>query len=411
MNIARLPRDIEPPARRIAPATTIEERIARLRLTRSENVGPRTFLHLIGRFGSAARAIEALPDLARRGGRRDAYRACPHEIAEAELATGEAAGARMLMLGDPDYPASLLGIDSPPPVLWTRGNAAVFARSAVAVVGARNASALGLRTARRIARELGAAGRVVVSGLARGIDGAAHEASLPTGTIAVLAGGIDYVYPEEHAALAGRIVAEGGALVAECAVGTQPTSRHFPRRNRLVSGLAEGVVLIEAAIRSGSLITARFALDQGREVMACPGAPEEPRSGGCNQLIREGAALIRTAEDVLDALMAPRALQLSEEGAGFLFDDGVFDADSFADDISRDEFNALADFDTEEAEADGALAEQILALLGPSPVDLDDIARQTGASPSELSLALLELDLAGRIELLPCSTMARTAEA
>ncbi|MCL5776960.1 DNA-processing protein DprA [Limibaculum sp. FT325] len=395
-------------ARQVIPADSDEERLARLRLTRSENVGPRTFLHLLGRYGTARRALEHLPDLARRGGRGTEYLACCTDIAEAEIEAGLACGARMVMLGDADYPDALAAIESPPPVLWMRGGVELFRRPSVAVVGARNASALGLRTARWLARELGVAGRVVVSGLARGIDAAAHEAALPTGTVGVLAGGIDRVYPEEHTDLARRMVEAGGALVAECPVGTEPTSRHFPRRNRLISGLAQGVVLIEAAIRSGSLITARFALDQGREVMACPGAPEDPRSGGCNQLIREGAALIRTAEDVLDALTAPRGLQLSEEGAEFLFDGAGFDAESFADGLSRDEFDALADFDEEEGgEDDGLLAEHILGLLGPAPVELDEITRATGASPAELSLALLELDLAGRIELLPGGMVAR----
>ncbi|MBK0401245.1 DNA-protecting protein DprA [Limibaculum sp. M0105] len=407
MNLVQLPHAAGAPGRTVAAAGTEAERLARLRLTRSENVGPRTFLHLLGRYGSAQRALEHLPELARRGGRAAAYRACAEDQAVTEIEQGLACGARLVMLGDADYPATLAAIDSPPPVLWIRGATAFFQRPAVAVVGARNASALGMRTARRLARELGLAGRVVVSGLARGIDAAAHEATLETGTIGVLAGGIDRVYPEENAGLAHRMIDAGGALVAECPVGTEPTSRHFPRRNRLISGMAHGVVLIEAAVRSGSLITARFALDQGREVMACPGAPEDPRSGGCNQLIREGAALIRTAEDVLDALTAPRALQLSEEGAEFLFDGAGFDADSFADELSRDEFEALADFDEEEGESDGLLAEQVLDLLGASPVEIDEIARITGSGPSELSLALLELDLAGRIDLLPGGLVAR----
>ncbi|MDT8346047.1 MAG: DNA-processing protein DprA [Thermohalobaculum sp.] len=410
MNVASLSREAMAPVR-IPPADSAEERLARLRLSRSENVGPRTFLHLIGRYGTARRALDHLPDLARRGGRSDGYSAFCREHAEAEIAAGTAFGARLVMLGDAEYPMLLAAIDNPPPVLWVQGSAAALARPSVALVGARNASALGLRTARRLARELGAAGRVVVSGLARGIDGAAHEAALETGTIGVLAGGIDCVYPEEHGPLARRIVAAGGALIAECPVGTEPTSRHFPRRNRLISGLAQGVVLIEAALRSGSLITARFALEQGREVMACPGAPEDPRAGGCNQLIRDGAALIRSAEDVLDALTVPRALHLSEEGADFLFEGAGFDADSFADGLSRDELEALADFDADEAADDGALAEQILALLGAAPVELDEIARATGAAPSELSLALLELDLAGRIALLPGGMVARLPDA
>jgi DNA processing protein len=288
------------------------------------------------------------------------------------------------------------------------GDPELFRRPAVAIVGARNASALGLRAARNLARGLGAAGHVVVSGLARGIDAAAHEAALSTGTVAVLAGGVDRIYPPENVGLAARIGAEG-ALVSECPPGMEPTSRHFPRRNRLVSGLARGVLVIEAAVRSGSLITARCALEQGREAMVCPGGPEDPRAGGSNQLIREGAALIRTVDDVLEALAAPRTLELAEPGRAFLFDEGFFDGDLEA---SLDTSLDPADFDDfEDGEAalarDGALAEQIMRLVGPNPVDLDELARLCGASPSEISLAVLELDLAGRVELLPGGSIAR----
>jgi len=289
------------------------------------------------------------------------------------------------------YPDLLTEIDYPPPVLWLKGSPEIFRRPAVALVGARNASALGIRTARNLARDLGEAGQVIVSGLARGIDSAAHETALATGTVAVMAGGIDQVYPPENAGLAAEIVAQG-ALVSECPPGTEPTARNFPRRNRLISGLARGVVLIEAAVRSGSLITARCALEQGREAMACPGAPEDPRAGGCNQLIRDGAALIRNAEDVLEALSAPRALGLAEPGREFLFDHADFDDDE--DDHDFDEFDGDS--------VDGAaLAEQILRLVGPHPVEMDELARQCGATPADFSLAILELDLAGRIDIHP----------
>lgn len=389
-----------PPPPAGALAASPGERVARLRLARSENVGPRTYSHLLQRFGSADRALEALPALAQRGGRAD-YVACPADRAMAELAAGDRAGALMLMLGDPDYPPLLSQIDNAPPVIWVRGQRGVLARPAVAVVGARNASALGLRTARRLARELGAAGQVVVSGLARGIDAAAHESALPTGTIAVMAGGIDQVYPPEHGPLADRIAATG-ALISECPMGVEPTSRHFPRRNRLISGLARGVVLVEAALRSGSLITARYALEQGREAMACPGAPEDARAAGCNQLIRDGAALVRDGTDVLDALAAPRTLALAEEGRDFAYDLGVYE-----DDDAEEDYDAFADFDPEGAGDDGALADQILRLLGPHPVEIDELARQTGASAAEMSLVLLELDLAGRIDLMPGALVAR----
>ena len=375
------------------------ERFARLRLARSRNVGPRTYAHLMRRFQSARAALDALPSLAARGG-RPGYTPCPPEQVEQEIAAAEKAGARLLLLGDADYPDLLAAIEPPPPALWIRGDAALLARPAVALVGARNASALGLRTARRLARELAAQGHVIISGLARGIDTAAHEASLATGTVAVLAGGIDQPYPPENVELA-EMIAERGVLLSEAPFGTIATAHHFPRRNRLISGLSHGVVLIEAAARSGSLITARFALEQGREAMACPGAPEDPRAAGCNQLIREGAALIRHAGDVEEALAAPRTLQFSEEGGDF-----IFDADLFIDEALTGDLDSLIDLDLDDADlldddglAERALAERIISLLGPNPIDLDDLSRASGASPAELSLVLLELELAGRVAL------------
>ncbi|MEM1163263.1 MAG: DNA-processing protein DprA, partial [Pseudomonadota bacterium] len=248
---------------------------------------------------------------------------------------------------------------------------------------------------------LGSNGYVIVSGLARGIDAAAHETSLGAGTIAVLAGGLDQPYPPENIDLAHRI-SEEGVLVSEVPFGVAPMARHFPRRNRIISGLARGVVLIEAAARSGSLITARFALEQGREAMACPGAPEDARCAGCNALIREGAALIRHAGDVEEALAAPRTLALAEEGGEF-----DFDTDMFGDDVMRDDYEALSDFDEEGGIGDEVLSDQIMSLLGPHPVEVDEIARQCGTAPSDLSLAILELDLAGKIELRPGGMIVR----
>ena len=387
---------IAPPATQPAPPTE-SERLARLRLARSVNVGPRTYAYLLRRFGTAVRALDSLPSLAAVGGKGD-YVPCPLADAEAEIEAGKATGAAMILLGEAGYPPSLVEIDDPPPVLWMVGRVEILRPPAIAIVGARNASALGLRTARNLSRSLGEAGQVIVSGLARGVDAAAHEAAMETGTVAVMAGGIDRIYPPEHDPLAARI-AETGALVSECPMGMEPTSRHFPRRNRLISGLARGVVLIEAAIRSGSLITARYALEQGREAMACPGAPEDPRAGGCNQLIRDGAALIRNTEDVFEALCGPRTLGLADPGRQFLFDDD-FGEDDGADDFEAGDYDAIEDFDGD-IRAGAALADQILRLLGPQPVELDEIARQCGASPAEFSLAVLELDLAGRINLLP----------
>ncbi|MEM6621314.1 MAG: DNA-processing protein DprA [Pseudomonadota bacterium] len=376
------------------------ERFARLRLIRSQNVGPRTFGHLVKRYGSAGRALEALPELAARGG-RPGYEACPVDAAEREIEAGDRHGATMLQLGDPEFPNLLDRIDPPPPVIWVMGDVSQFQRPSIGIVGARNATAMGLRTARRIARELGANGHVIVSGLARGIDAAAHEAAVSSGTIAVLAGGLDHPYPPENLELYQRI-AEEGVILSEMSFGLQPTSAHFPRRNRLISGLSRGIVLIEAAARSGSLITARFALEQGREAMACPGAPEDPRAAGCNALIREGAALIRHAGDVEDALAMPSQPGLAESGGEF-----EFDADMFSEDTLRDDYDALADFDEEGSIGDQALVDQIMDLLGHTAIELDEIARQTGASPSELSLAVLELDLAGRVEIRPGGMIAR----
>ena len=382
-----------------APAVT-GDRLARFQLARSQNVGPRTFSQLLRRYGNAQAALYALPTLAGRGGKTD-YAPCDPATIAAEIEAGHAIGARLLLLGDPDYPAMLRALDPAPPALWIKGNPSLLNRRTVAVVGARNASALGLRTARRLARELGSTGHVIVSGMARGIDAAAHEAGLVTGTIAVLAGGLDHPYPPENLDLCDQIAAQG-LLLSEMPIGLAPIAKHFPRRNRLISGLSRGVVLIEAAARSGSLITARFALEQGREAMACPGAPEDPRSAGCNALIREGAALIRHAGDVEEALAAPRTLHLAEDGYDF-----EFDAEMFSEDTMRDDYDALTDFDEEGGSDDRALADQIVSLLGHSPVEIDEIARLCGTAPSDLSLAILELDLAGRIELRPGGMIAR----
>lgn len=382
------PLDVQARAGGLAPPLPEEERIAALGLARSRNVGPRTFAHLVRRFGSASAALEALPELAARGGSPN-YRAAERGEVEAEWIRARSAGADLAVIGEDHYPRQLSVIDSAPPTVWVRGAPEIFERPSIAVVGSRNASALGLRTARQMARELGEAGRIVVSGLARGVDAAAHEAALERGTIAVLPGGVDVVYPPENRRLAERILEEDGALISECAMGVEPTGRHFPRRNRLISGLAAGVVLIEAAPRSGSLITARFALEQGREVMACPGSPEDPRSAGCNALIRDGAALVRDAADVLEALEMPVQPGLAEAGAPFRLDGAP---------VPEEE--GFGVHDSEGHESDQALAERIVGLLGPSPVEIDEVARACGAGPGRLSLVLLELELAGRAEVM-----------
>lgn len=357
--------------------------LAWLRLARSRNVGPQTFQRLLARFGDPAAALEALPEMATRAGDR-AYQPCSVRQAEEETARAAAAGARMLRLGGPGYPEPLTEISDPPPLLWAIGDLSLLGRPAVAVIGARNASAHGRRLARMLAEGLGAAGLVVVSGFARGIDAAAHEAALPTGTVAVMAGGADTVYPPENAALAARLRAEGGLFLSEAPPGLQPQARHFPRRNRIVSGLARGVVLVEAAARSGSLITARLALEQGREVMAVPGSPLDPRSEGCNALIRQGAALIRSAADALEAFEGPRRPMASE--------------------LDLPPPALPPEPPTED------LAARAWELLGPAAVEADALARDLGVGAAQLSAALLDLELAGRIERLAGNMVARAAD-
>jgi DNA processing protein len=362
-----------------------QELIDRLRLIRTENVGPATFFALIRRYGTAARALDALPELARRGGRIKAPAIPSAADAERELETARKLGARIVAFDDPPYPPAFKAADGAPPLFYLRGEAGLLGRRAVAVVGARNASAAGVRFARRLAAELAEAGLLVVSGLARGIDGAAHQGALDAGpsaggTLAVLAGGIDQVYPPEHAGLYENILASGaGAVLSERPPGLVARERDFPKRNRLIAGLSLGVAVVEAAFRSGSLITARLANEQGREVFAVPGSPLDPRCRGANDLIRQGATLTESAADilnVLDGAAAPRR--------------GVA-AESQALESERESFAA----------ADGpALAEaraRVLAALGPTPVEVDEIVRQCQLSAPIVQAALLELELAGRL--------------
>lgn len=354
-------------------------RAAWLRLIRSENVGPVTFRELVNHFGSARAALEALPELARRGGARGRIRVASEAEVARELAAARACGARFVALGEADYPAQLRAVEGPPPLLAIKGGLGVCRRPAVAIVGARNASLAGRKMAALMARGLGETGFVTVSGLARGIDSAAHEASLDTGTIAVFAGGLDRVYPPENVDLAQRIVATGGALVSEMPFGWEPRARDFPRRNRLISGIALGVVVIEAAARSGSLHTARFAAEQGREVFAVPGSPLDPRAEGTNALIRQGATLVANAAHVVEGL-TPIVGRRPEPT---LFETaGPDDADR-----PRDTTDAAR--------------RAVLEALGPTPVGLDELLRATGVRPGELQLILMELTLAGRLDRQP----------
>jgi DNA processing protein len=354
------------------------ERLARLRLARTENVGPVTYQGLMRRFGTATKALEALPNLARRGGRSLPLKVFTAADAAREIEAGATLGATLLTAGEPDFPSLLAAIDPPPPLIWALGHPALLSRPAVAVVGARVASAGGQRFAREIAHELGEAGYVIVSGLARGVDGAAHEGALPTGTVAVLAGGIDDVYPPEHGGLYRRIAAEG-CLVSENAVGRTAKAQDFPRRNRIISGLSLAVVVVEAEMRSGSLITARLANEQGREVFAVPGSPLDPRAKGTNDLIRQGAQLCEGAEDVIRVL---QSLPTLREPQRDLFDEPPPDQDHL------------------DREAD-RLRAKLQALLSPTPVPQDELVRALAAPPAAVFAALVELSLAGKAELLP----------
>ncbi len=353
---------------------TDAQRLDWLRLIRSENVGPRTFRALVNHYGGARAALAALPDLARRGGAAGAPRIHPREEAEREIKAAGSLGVSLIALGEPDYPPRLQMIDDAPPLIAVRGKRSALAHSMIAIVGSRNASAAGAKFAERLARELGEAGFGVASGLARGIDAAAHRASLATGTIAVLAGGQDRIYPPEHAALVDAIVAEG-AVVSEMPLGWEPRARDFPRRNRLISGLALGVVVIEAARRSGSLITARFALEQGREVFAVPGSPLDPRCEGSNNLLKQGATLVTEASDVIAVLRPILGRELDLPG-------------------QEPEPASPVPQATEPGADERA---RIVALLGPTPVLIDDLVRLAASSPAIVRTVLLELEIAGRL--------------
>ena len=346
------------------------DQVARLRLIRSETIGPITYRQLLARFGSAQAAIEAIPDLAARGGGRAPRIASAPEV-EREIEQVARLGARHLFLGQSPYPSLLAEIETAPPALTIIGEVGLLERQALAIVGARNASAAGCRFARQLAHALGEAGFAIASGLARGVDSAAHDGALETGTIAVIAGGIDIVYPPENEARQ-RAIAERGLILAEQPPGVEPRARHFPYRNRIIAGLTIGTIVVEAAPKSGSLITARCAAEFGREVMAVPGSPLDPRAQGCNLLIREGATLVQSAEDVIEAV-TPIGRTVRQPQSAFA---GASPAD----------------------DADGAARRTVSGLLGPTPVQLDELIRQSGLSPAIVHAVLLELELAGRLE-------------
>ena len=352
-----------------APAVLAQdEAFARIRLLRSPHVGPVSYAQLLRRFGNAQAALDALPDLAGRAGKD--YRPAPREEIEREVAAVRAAGARYLFHDTPGYPELLGRVEGAPPILSVRGDLSLAARPGVALVGARNASAAAMKLAREFAHALAEAGFVVVSGLARGIDGAAHEGALPA-TIGVIASGIDIAYPPQHAGLQERIATEG-LLIAEQPPGTEPRGSHFPSRNRIIAGLALGTLVVEAAPKSGSLITARLAGEAGREVMAIPGSPLDARSHGCNQLIREGAVLVQTPEDVVELL------------SGF---DGT----------PRSTFREAQPYSFGGDEMPAGEPADLAALLTTAPIGVDELVRQSGESAGAVQMALLELELAGRL--------------
>ncbi|MFO6448801.1 DNA-processing protein DprA [Erythrobacter sp. NE805] len=359
------------------PTLSQAEAFARIRLLRSPNIGPISFRQLLARFGSAGAALDALPDLAARG--RSPYRPARPESIEREAAAVRKAGARYLFHDQPDYPALLAETPSAPPILTCRGRLPLASEPCVALVGARNASAAAVKLARDFAAALAEAGFTVVSGLARGIDGAAHEGAMPQ-TIGVIASGMDIAYPPQHAELQERIATEG-LLIAEQPPGTEPRGRHFPSRNRIIAGLASGTLVVEAAPQSGSLITARLAGEAGREVMAIPGSPLDPRAAGCNQLIREGAVLVQSPEEVIELLQS----FTGEARSRFRVAEGLANFDNAE----------LAKLDWGEARAD--LSHDIASLLTNAPVAIDELIRQSGAAAAEVHMALLEIELAGEL--------------
>jgi DNA processing protein len=345
-----------------------DDLIDRLRLVRTPGIGPVTYRQLVARFGNPAAALAAVPDLARRGGGK-APALFSRENAEREIARVEKLGAKYLVLGQGLYPRLLAELEDAPPLLIAKGNLNLLDRQTVAIVGARNASAAACRFARGLAHDLGQHDLVVVSGLARGIDSAAHDGALDSGTVGVIAGGIDVVYPPENEQRQDALY-ERGLVIAEMPPGTEPRARHFPYRNRIIAGISSGTIVVEAAPRSGSLITARLAAEAGRDVMAVPGSPLDPRAQGCNQLIRDGATLIQNAADVVEAIRLPAS---SVRAASTPYE-------------PAEELNSQ--------DALGLVEE----LLGPSPVPVDEIIRLSGAPSGAVQMALLELDLAGRLD-------------
>lgn len=368
-------------------------RLACLRLIRSENIGPVSFRALINRFGGAEEALAALPEISRQTGRTRVIKVCPLDTAEAELAAAHRLGAEPVFTIEPGYPPLLAQIDSPPPLLYVRGERSALSAEMVAIVGSREASANGITMARLLARDIGKAGYVIASGLARGIDGAAHRAALEAGTVAVLAGGIGHVYPPENADLFQMIPDHGGAIVSDMPPGYEPRARDFPRRNRIISGMSRGVVVVEATLRSGGMVTARLAGEHGREVFAVPGHPFDTRAEGPNKLIRQGARLVASAEDVLEELgptTGRKPLRVVDRTPDPAMTQTVSPAARAGHGTS-----GLPAMEPAAAEAARAV---VLAALGPAPIAIDALIRATGLPSRSVQIALMDLDLAGMIE-------------
>ncbi|MDA1287071.1 MAG: DNA-processing protein DprA [Proteobacteria bacterium] len=355
---------------------THDDKVLWLQLIRSRRVGPATFMRLMGDYGTAGAALDALPGIAAAAGVNN-YHVYPKAEAQREYETGRVKRARLLCIGTPEYSQVLADISDAPPVIWARGRVDLLLRDSVALVGARNASSLGTRMAKLLASDLGKAGYVVTSGLARGIDAAAHHAALPTGTIAVMAGGVDVIYPVENQKLADEI-AETGLLISEQPMGLAPQARHFPRRNRIVSGLSRAVVVVEGAAKSGSLITAREAADQGRDVMAVPGHPLDTRATGCNMLIRDGAVLVRSASDVIEALGVPQQAPRP---------DPIVPSRLTIQEPPKATISEAMD-----------LSRKILSLLGPAPIPEDQLIRELNAPAAAVSSHPVTLELDGRLQ-------------
>ncbi len=395
------------------PVAALDERgrIACLRLIRTDNVGPVTYRELINRFGGAEAAIAALPEIAAKAGRTRALKVCPSDVAEAELEAARKAGAEPVFTIEPGYPPALAAIDSPPPLLYVRGQLTTLASEMVAIVGSRECSGNGITMAQLLARDLGTAGFVIASGLARGIDSAAHRMALKTGTVAVLAGGIDHVYPPENRDLFQAIPDSGGAIVTDMPPGYQPRARDFPRRNRIISGMSRAIVVVEATLRSGGMVTARLAGEQGREVFAVPGHPFDSRAEGPNRLIRQGAMLVTSAQDIIDELgpiTGAAPMRVAEPTTSY----GVGDTGSAplvaswsaassgsppAEVPGSALGGAVASMPTT-IMGDDAARDAVLAALGPSPIAIDVLVRATDLPSRVVQIALMELDIAGLIE-------------